>query len=241
MSVGRLRSRLRGLDRGRSVAEVEPHPAASGRSTSKYHSRIGISWVSDWYTSAAVISLAEVMCADVAQLADGLGVGVEPVREVAILDEPLDEVLQGAGAGRLVDPAHEHVPDDVLQHLAGPDQGHLRVFDRRSWIAFVLPPATPGTARRAGSAVDQVLEGGVHGCSRRSQLRGDLPRALIGVIDQARPTCARTDQRPNRLMIGMPCMERSSSLGPSNVTAPPTPPSSSMQSVGRPCRPARPA
>jgi len=38
--------------------------------------------------------LAETVGADVAELADGGGVGVEAVGKTAVLDQPLDQVLQ---------------------------------------------------------------------------------------------------------------------------------------------------
>jgi hypothetical protein len=63
--------------------------------------------------------LAERVRADVAELPHRGGVGVEAVGEEAVLDQPLDQVLQGAGAGRLVGPPLVKLADDQFHHLPG--------------------------------------------------------------------------------------------------------------------------
>ena len=106
--------------------------------------------------------LAEVVRPDVAQLADGLRVGFEPGREVTVLDEPLDQALQGPGAGGLADPPHEHVPDYILQHFAGPDQCHLRVHHGTvDGLADTLPQFLELLGELV-QAVGEVLERRVH-------------------------------------------------------------------------------
>ncbi|HEX3657036.1 MAG TPA: hypothetical protein VHV55_14570 [Pirellulales bacterium] len=65
--------------------------------------------------------------ADVAQLSDRIGVGVQTVREKTVFDEPLKQVFQRSRAGRFFDPPLVHVSNDVLQYLAGTGQSHLRV------------------------------------------------------------------------------------------------------------------
>ena len=64
------------------------------------------------------------MRADVAQLADGIGLGIQSAGELAILDETLQQDFQRPGAGRLVDTAFVHVPNEVFEHLAGTRQRH---------------------------------------------------------------------------------------------------------------------
>ena len=84
--------------------------------------------------------LAEGVRADVAQLANGIGVGVQPVGEEAVLDESLQQVFQGACAGRFVDAVLVHIPDDVLQHLAGTGQCHFRVkFSDQDGLLHAVP------------------------------------------------------------------------------------------------------
>src|SRR5579859_2968186 len=65
------------------------------------------------------------MRTDVAQLADRVGVGVEAVREIAVFDQPLEEVFEGPGSGWLIDSSLIHIPNEVLQHFTGASQGHF--------------------------------------------------------------------------------------------------------------------
>ena len=67
------------------------------------------------------------MGADVAQLADAVGIGIHQGRQVVILEQPLEQALQRLGAGRFLNPLLENVSDHRLQHLAGAGQGHLGV------------------------------------------------------------------------------------------------------------------
>ena len=81
---------------------------------------------------------------------------------MAVLDEPLDQVLEWARAGRFTDSPREHVPDDVLEHLSRPDQGHVRVF-----VGDVDRPEHAGPqllelVRELAQAVDQTLQPRVH-------------------------------------------------------------------------------
>ena len=67
------------------------------------------------------------MGAEIAEHADRVGVGLQPCRQVAVLDQPLQQVLQRPRPGRLVDPPLVDLANHPLQDLAGAGQGHLGV------------------------------------------------------------------------------------------------------------------
>ena len=95
---------------------------------------------------------------DIAEHADGIRIGVKPVGKMAILGEPVQKVLQGMRSRRFLDPAEVDIPDHVLQHLAGPGQGHLRVNVR---AANSLEHPVPELVEFVGEAFNpgnQVLE-----------------------------------------------------------------------------------
>src|SRR5438132_315817 len=72
--------------------------------------------------------LMKMVRTDVAEHAHGGGVGIQDRRKMAILDEPLQQVLQRPGAGRFVATPLIDVPDDVLEHLAGTSERHFRIY-----------------------------------------------------------------------------------------------------------------
>src|SRR5579871_2385897 len=55
--------------------------------------------------------LSKSVRTDVSELANSIGVGIESVGEMPVLDDALDQVLQGSGVGRLLDVPLVHVPN----------------------------------------------------------------------------------------------------------------------------------
>ena len=75
---------------------------------------------------------AEAVRADVAQFADRVGVGVKAVGKKSVLDQPLEQVFQRPGAGRLVDSSLIHFPDDDTPAPCGNESGPFPGKCRRS-------------------------------------------------------------------------------------------------------------
>jgi hypothetical protein len=92
------------------------------------------------------------MGTDVAEQADGVRVGFQPGRQVAGLDQPVDEALQRPGAGWLVDPPPVDLADNVIQHLAG---RHHRQVGGEVGNQGGLPDGVPDFTELVGEAVQE--------------------------------------------------------------------------------------
>jgi hypothetical protein len=72
-------------------------------------------------------ALTETVRPDVPEFANHGGIGVEPARQMSILDQALDQVLKRSGPWFFVAATLIDVSDDVLQYLSYPSQCHVGV------------------------------------------------------------------------------------------------------------------